>query len=97
MGKSMSTAKQVNRSAVTKVVTDTTVQAQSNQKMVHRGTRKLTSAFDWNVFLNDFHFTATPMHSLPDADYLKKTSNLDKSFNDRLKKVFVTSVNDVSE
>lgn len=40
MGKSMSTAKQVNRSGITKVVKDTAVQAQSNQKMVQKGTRK---------------------------------------------------------
>ena len=39
MGKSMSTAKQVNRSAITKAVTQTTVQAQPNQKMVLRGSQ----------------------------------------------------------
>ncbi|XP_055325876.1 uncharacterized protein LOC129579734 [Sitodiplosis mosellana] len=37
---------------------------------------------------------ATPMPSLPTAEYLKKTNNLDKSYNDRLKQVFVTSVDD---
>ncbi|XP_031626985.1 uncharacterized protein LOC116343192 [Contarinia nasturtii] len=73
MGKSMSTAKQVNRNAITQVVQDTKVLPKSNQQIVPK---------------------AAPLPFTPDADYLKKVNTFDKSFNDRLKQVFVTSKND---
>lgn len=36
MGKSMSTAKQVNRGAITKTVTGTAVKTEPNQKYAHK-------------------------------------------------------------
>lgn len=47
------------------------------------------------IIVKSFYFTAPIQPPQMSADYLKRTNKVDEQFNNRLKQVFVTSVNKV--
>lgn len=105
MGKSMSTAKNVNQGSIVKATTKAATQTKPNQQIVRNGRTKIftiSTEMLKSILYNDSNLiqisqTDQPVPSPPNLEYLKKANSFDKSFNDRLKQVFVTSVNDVSE
>lgn len=98
----MSTAKQINRTAAVKRFAEKPlIRPEHNQTHVSNGNQSNVGPVF--VVLEPFFFNWNPLISVqqssyePSAEYIKKTNMMDRSFNDRLKQVYVTSVNKVLE